>query len=100
MSDEVEISVRVPRDALVYRPAPPDLVTQHNVLDAIGLKPRQFLEFIRTAPLAVVKIGRTRGVRREELLGYLDTLTERATNGGATEAREVPLAERLGLEAA
>ncbi len=96
MADEVEIVVRVPRSALVHRPPAPELVTQHNALDVIGLKPRQFLALIRSAPLRVIKTGRTRGVRREELMAYLETLTEGRTEEDRT--RPLSLAEQLGLE--
>ena len=96
--DYVEIRAMVPRDALVQRLPSPDIVTQHNALHTVGLQPRQFLELLRTASLPVIKAGRTRGVRRELLLAYLETLMKHPT-ANQDPSKPTSLADLLGLEA-
>lgn len=97
VSDRVTVVLELPKEALVHRAAPPDLVTQHNCFQVLGIWPRQFLELIRVAPLEVAKLGRSRAVRREALLAYVESLI------GPKEPRSGPeqppsLAEQLGLE--
>ena len=95
MDDKVEVTFFIPRAALVHQAAAPEVVTQHNSLHTVGLKPRQFLELIRGAPLSVISTGKTRGVLRGELLAYLTKLMDKRRE---PHAGPPTLAERLGLE--
>ncbi len=74
VSNRVTVVLELPKEALVHRAAPPDLVTQHNCFQVVGIRPRQFLELIRVAPLELAKLGRARAVRREALLAYVESL--------------------------
>ena len=98
----VEVRMLVPRRALVQSAPAPELVSQANVLDALGIPPRRFLELVRSPrfPGRVRRSGRLRLVRRVDLLEHLEHEDEadRVDDVGDETPRRSTLAERLGLE--
>ncbi len=103
----VEVRLLLPRRALPA-PAPPradpELVSQENVRDLFGVPPRRFLEMVRSPafPGRVLRIGKLRLVRREELLAHLHKIDEgvRAEAASGDDEPRPSLATRLGLEEA
>ena len=67
--DETPITVSVSK---YFVQAPPDLLTQHNVFAATGIKSRPFLELLREpgAP-PVSALGKTRAVDRVAFIAFI-----------------------------
>jgi hypothetical protein len=95
----VTIPLAIPRELLTMVEAPPDTVTQHNVMAVTGITKRTFLELLRRpdAP-PVTKIGKLRMVERVVFVGWIRARAgqpERAPSLG--DGVDAVLAE-LGLE--
>ncbi len=60
----ITLSIQIPRSLLIPHAAPPDLLSQKNVSAVCGIPARRYLELLRSAPLAVTKLGRLRLVDR------------------------------------
>ncbi len=105
--DLLELRVLVPRSALPSTPArvEAELVSQESSLELFGLPPRRFLEMVRDPrfPGRVLRVGKLRLARREDLLAHLHAVDEAPDEREREESAPPPprsLAERLGLEEA
>lgn len=104
--DFVEVRLVVPRGVFEQQPPAPELVSQANSMEVLGLPKRRFLELVRSPgyPGRVLKLGRLRLVRRTELLAHLEATPAQRSSPGANGAAALAsravhgLARRLGLE--
>lgn len=99
--EPIVLSVPIPRELVTMVAAPPELVSQRNVLATVGIPPRAYLELLRRpdAP-PVTRLGKLRLVEREVLVTWLRAQARRAsTRAPSVEAdgADAVLAE-LGLE--
>lgn len=77
-ADGVELRVVVPPDALAST-VRAEFVTQNNCHDVLGMSDRQFLDLLRRADAPpVVKVGKLRLVRRDDVVAYVARFHARA----------------------
>lgn len=103
--DLLELRVLVPRSSLPSAPSrvEAELVSQESSLELFGLPSRRFLELVRDPrfPGRVLRVGKLRLVRREDLLAHLHAVDEGPDERDREESAPAgppSLAERLGLE--
>jgi len=72
-----------------------EMVSQLTILHVCGISPRVYLELLRAdgCPLRVIKLGKLRLVRRDELVAWLESLAGAAPRAQAEEVQEAPAAQ-------
>ncbi|MRG95454.1 hypothetical protein [Polyangium spumosum] len=73
----------------------PDMLSQLTVLAVCGISPRVYLGLLRTdaCSVRVVKLGKLRLVRRDEFIGWLESLGESAPPTTKEEPSPTPPAD-------
>lgn len=88
-SDDIEIRLLLPRDALSSANRP-EYFSQRNC-ESLGLSRREFLDLLRRADAPpVTHLGKRRLVRSDLLLAYLDRVAVRADTVATTGALDGP----------
>jgi hypothetical protein len=72
-----------------------EMVSQLTILHVCGISPRVYLELLRAdgCPLRVIKLGKLRLVRRDELVAWLESLAGAAPPAPADDVQEAPAAQ-------
>jgi len=73
-----------------------EMVSQLTILHVCGISPRVYLELLRAdgCPLRVIKLGKLRLVRRDELVAWLESLASGAVPPPpAEDVQEAPAAQ-------
>lgn len=97
-TDDVTLTVGVPRGALHLEAAVPSHISQHNAAASLGLKSgRAFLALLPAFEAGggdIARVGRTRIVEREAFIAFLFARDRQSVGGDDVEA----LADELGLK--
>ncbi len=104
----VMTTVVLPPEALTIIAPAPEMISQINVEQVLGIPPRAYLELLREpgCPVEVVRVGKLRVVDRSQLRGWLEVRAKAKRAAAATEAApdddQLPVEDqvRLGIKPA